>query len=160
MINICVNSIASSQSLLHVCLLHQDKTSFPVLEKRFHPVVLSLEHMNIVTVIRMKIRIPIRCDFPTLCYRIYYSRANAPTGSAGEESVSSCWVAVAGFWWVLVFVVVVDDVVDVVVVVDVDVVVVVVDVDVDVVVVVVDVDVDVVVDDVVVVAVVVVAVVV
>ena len=68
-----------------------------------------------------------------------YSRANAPTGSAGEESVSSCWVAVAGFWWVLV-VVVVDDVVDVVVVVVVDVVV---DVDVDVVVV--DVDVDVVV---------------
>ena len=36
-----------------------------------------------------------------------YSRANAPTGSAGEESVSSCWVAVAGFWWVLVVVVVV-----------------------------------------------------
>ena len=31
----------------------------------------------------------------------YYSRANAPTGSAGEESVSSCWVAVAGFWWLL-----------------------------------------------------------
>lgn len=30
MINICVNSIASSPSLLHVCLLHQDKTSFPV----------------------------------------------------------------------------------------------------------------------------------
>ena len=76
------------------------------------------------------------------------SRANAPTGSAGKESVSSCWVAIAGFWWVLVFVVVVDDVVDVVVVVDVDVVVVVVAV-----VVVVDVDVDV--DVVVVVAVVV-----
>ena len=49
-----------------------------------------------------------------------YSRANAPTGSAGEERVSSCWVAVAGFWWVLVVVVVV-----VVVDVDVDVVVVV-----------------------------------
>ena len=82
-----------------------------------------------------------------------YSRANAPTGSAGEESVSSCWVAVAGFWWVLVlvFVVVVDDVVDVDVDVDVDVVVV---VDVDV-----DVDVDVVVDDVVVVVAVVVVVV-
>ena len=38
---------------------------------------------------------------------IYISRANAPTGSAGEESVSSCWVAVAGFWWFLVVVVVV-----------------------------------------------------
>ena len=38
---------------------------------------------------------------------VKYSRANAPTGSAGEESVSSCWVAVAGFWWVLVVVVVV-----------------------------------------------------
>ena len=26
----------------------------------------------------------------------FYSRANAPTGSAGEESVSSCWVAAGG----------------------------------------------------------------
>ena len=31
----------------------------------------------------------------------YYSRANAPTGSAGEESVSSCWVAVGVFFVVV-----------------------------------------------------------
>ena len=53
-------------------------------------------------------------DGSTSCNDKNYSIANAPTGSAGEESVSSCWVAVAGFWWVLVVVVV--DVVDVVVV--------------------------------------------
>ena len=32
----------------------------------------------------------------------YYSRANAPTGSAGEESVSSCWVAVGVFFFLVV----------------------------------------------------------
>ena len=54
-------------------------------------------------------------------YHLYtysiYSRANAPTGSAGEESVSWCWVVVVVVVVAVVVVVDVVDVVDVVVVV-------------------------------------------
>ena len=35
-----------------------------------------------------------RVDLVSTGYELEYSRANAPTGSAGEESVSWCWVVV------------------------------------------------------------------